>query len=95
MWPVFLDFHKAFSITPHHHLHKLAAYGINNQTLKWLKTTRLFVTGFWETYRIVTCTLGLFHFISPANGYTCTLHIHIESGLVEWSAFPEQVLPTL
>ena len=36
----------------------------------------LFVTGFWKTDRIVT--LGLFHFIGPANGYTgtCTLHIH-------------------
>ena len=33
-----------------------------------------YVTGFWITYRIVT--LGLFHFIGPANGYTCTLHIH-------------------
>ena len=34
----------------------------------------LYVTGFWKTDRIVT--LGLFHFIGPANGYTCTLHIH-------------------
>ena len=32
------------------------------------------VTGFWKTDQIVT--LGLFHFIGPANGYTCTLHIH-------------------
>ena len=32
------------------------------------------MTGFWKTERIVT--LGLFHFIDPANGYTCTLHIH-------------------
>ena len=32
------------------------------------------VTGLWKTDQIVT--LGLFHFISPANGYTCTLHIH-------------------
>ena len=32
------------------------------------------VTGFWKTDRIVT--LGLFHFIGPANGYTYTLHIH-------------------
>ena len=32
------------------------------------------VTGFWKTDRIVT--LGLFHFIGPANGYTHTLHIH-------------------
>ena len=32
------------------------------------------MTGFWITDQIVT--LGLFHFIGPANGYTCTLHIH-------------------
>ena len=34
------------------------------------------MTGLWRTDRIVT--LGLFHFIGPANGYTCTLHIHSE-----------------
>ena len=34
----------------------------------------LFVTGFWKTDQIVT--LGLFHFIGSANGYTCTLHIN-------------------
>ena len=34
----------------------------------------LFVTGFWKSDQIVT--LGLLHFIGPANGYTCTLHIH-------------------
>ena len=33
-----------------------------------------YVTGFWKTDQIVT--LGLFHFIGPANDYTCTLHIH-------------------
>ena len=33
-----------------------------------------YVTGFWKTDRIVT--LGLFHFIGPANGNTHTLHIH-------------------
>ena len=45
----------------------------------------LFVTGFWKTDQIVT--LGLFHFIGPANGYTCTLHIHITKlgGLVCFS----------
>ena len=35
---------------------------------------RTHATGFWKTDQIVT--LGLFHFIGPANGYTCTLHIH-------------------
>ena len=33
----------------------------------------LYVTGFWKTDRNVT--LGLFHFIGPANAYTHTLHI--------------------
>ena len=32
------------------------------------------MTGSWKTEQIVT--LGLFHFIDPANGYTRTLHIH-------------------
>ena len=31
-----------------------------------------YVTGFWKNDQIVT--LGLFHFIDTANGYTCTLH---------------------
>ena len=34
-----------------------------------------FVTGFWKTDQ--TVTLSLFYFFGPANGYTCTLHIHI------------------
>ena len=34
----------------------------------------LYVTGFWKTDQNVT--LGLFHFIGPANGYTHTLQIH-------------------
>ena len=33
-----------------------------------------YMTGFCKTDQIVT--LGLFHFTGPANGYTCTLHIH-------------------
>ena len=42
-----------------------------------------FVTGFWKTAnRIVT--LGLFHFIGPANGYTCTLHIHSAINSLGW-----------
>ena len=32
------------------------------------------MTGFWKTDQIVT--LGLFHFIGPANAHTRTLHIH-------------------
>ena len=49
------------------------------------------MTGFWKTDQIVT--LDLFHFIGPADGYTCTLHI--QPGLVGWYAFLEQVLPAL
>ena len=32
------------------------------------------VIGFWKTDQIIT--LGLIHFIGPANGHTHTLHIH-------------------
>ena len=42
--------------------------------MKYFTSKIEYVTGFWKTDRIVT--LGLFHFIGPANGYTCTLHIH-------------------
>ena len=35
---VFLDFQKAFDTVPHDCLlHKLGAYGVNNQVLRWLK----------------------------------------------------------
>ena len=33
-----------------------------------------FVIGFWKTNQIVT--LGVFHFIGPANSYTHMLSIH-------------------
>ena len=48
-----------------------------------------------ETDQIVT--VGLFHFIGPANGYIRTLHIYTVPlpGLTDWSAFLEQVLPTM
>ena len=36
-----------------------------------------YVIGFWKTDRIVTPSL--FHFIGPANGYTCTGTLHIHS----------------
>ena len=50
------------------------------------------VTGIWKTDQIVT--LGLFHFIGPANGYICTLHIatqcQYQAWLTgQWSAFLE------
>ena len=37
--------------------------------VKWL-----YVTGYWKTDQIVT--LGLFHFIGPADSYTHTLPMH-------------------
>ena len=46
------------------------------------KDISLYVTGFWKTNRIVT--LGLFHFIGPANGYTCTLHMHSTITRLGW-----------
>ena len=53
------------------HMHtNIHAYSTYNMVHKY----KLYVTGFWKTDRIVT--LGLFHFIGPANGYTHTLHIH-------------------
>ena len=30
----------------------------------------------WILEKRPYCHMGLFHVISPANGYTCTLHIH-------------------
>ena len=42
----------------------------------------LYVTGFWKTDRIVT--LGLLHFIGPANSYTCTLHIQSAITRLGW-----------
>ena len=33
-----------------------------------------YVSGFWKSDQIVT--LGLFHFIGPASGYTYTLYMH-------------------
>ena len=39
----------------------------------WYYNVHAYVTGYWKTDQIIT--LGLFHFIGPANGYTCTLHI--------------------
>ena len=50
---------------------------IRDKQVKYVKQSNIsdafkFVAGFWKTDQIVT--LGLFHFIGPANGYTCTLH---------------------
>ena len=36
-----------------------------------LANIKIYVTGFWKTDQIVT--LGLFHFIGPANGPMATL----------------------
>ena len=41
-----------------------------------------YMNGFWKTDWIVI--LGLFHFIGPANGYTCTLHKHSAITRLAW-----------
>ena len=46
----------------------------DNATIYVYGEYTLYVTGFWKTDQIVT--LGLFHFIGPANHHTCILHIH-------------------
>ena len=46
---------------------------VTETTIKMLFRIAIYVTGFWKTDRNVT--LGLFHFIGPANTYTHTLHI--------------------
>ena len=52
------------------------------------------VTGFRKTNQIFT--LGLFHFIGLTNGYTVHYaYTVLLSGLIDWSAFLDRVLPTL
>ena len=43
-----------------------------------------YVTGFWFCKTDWIVTLGLSHFIGPANGYTCTLHIQSAITRVGW-----------
>ena len=50
----------------------------------------IYVTGYWKTDRNVT--LGLFHFIGPADSHTHSLPMHCALiGLADWSAFLELV----
>ena len=51
-------------------------------TLKQHLYIATYVTGFWKTDQIVT--LGLSHFIGPANGYTCALYIHSAITRLGW-----------
>ena len=56
-------------------MHIISFTCINKICIIYISTTKLiYVTGFWKTDQLVT--LGPFHFIGPANGYTHTLHIH-------------------
>ena len=58
-----------FTIT--HYMSKKRYLGIAKEVV----VLCIYVTEFWKIDQIVT--LDLFHFIGgPANGYTCTLHIH-------------------
>ena len=67
-------------------LHSLIQYGI---------IVEQFVTGYWKTDHNVT--LGQLHFIGPANSHTYALPICTVAltGLADWSAFLELVLPTM
>ena len=59
-----------------------------------LKAINIYVAGYWKTTQIVT--LGLFHFIGPANRYTLVLPIHsANTRLSWWCAFLEWVMPTM
>ena len=42
----------------------------------------IFVTGYWKTDRIVT--IGLLHFIAPANSHTHTLLVHCCINRLNW-----------
>ena len=53
-----------------------------------------YVTEFLKTDQ--NATLGLLHFIVPANSHINTLLVYYSiSGLADWSAFLEWVLPTM
>ena len=55
-------------------------------------SSKKYVTGFWKTNQIVTVTHLLAQLMATLIHYTCTVPL---PGLVNWSAFLEQVLPTL
>ena len=66
------------SMLTHSHTHIYKHTYIHTHTYTNTNTEihmHTYVTRFWKTYQIVT--LGLFHFIGPANDYTHTPHIQI------------------
>ena len=85
--------HRVFSFCSNRFRVTKCLKGINSIVHRyWYYNIHAYVTGYWKTDQIVT--LGLFHFIGPANGYTCTLHIQSAitrlgyiKGLLFWSKF--------
>ena len=71
IYPIIASLYQSIIVHQVHYLWIRCSTGkYSRSSIVW----HLYVTGFWKTDRIVT--LGLFHFIGPANGYTHTLHIH-------------------
>ena len=64
-------------------MHVYNPFCINHYAIMYnMNTLLIYVTGFWKTDWIAT--LGLFHYIGPANGYTCTLHIQSAITRLGW-----------
>ena len=65
-----------YNVCPFLHLVNLLVSSVYNliRTTLSLKNKETVYDWILKTNWFVT--LGLFHFIGPANGYTCTLHIH-------------------
>ena len=57
----------------------------------------VYMIGFWKSNQNVT--LGLFHYIAPANSHTHILAthalLHYQAYVADWSAILQWVLPTM
>ena len=83
IWKIFEDYHFkciplvlcTSMITPHTSVPPMGFLVQNaNIQLTIISCSYIYVTGFWRTNQNVT--LGLFHFIDPANSYTHALRTH-------------------
>ena len=85
IWLRIIRFHIFNVLYTHGHI-VCTVKPVNPDTRQWRLVCNpdnyIFVTGFWKTGRIVT--LGLFHFIGPANSYTHTLPIHSAITRLSW-----------